>query len=241
MDTSKQYNLLESRSLKFVGGLLASLTALTPAFVIMGYYYEMGVLNAFGLNSDWINFSVERELLAFYQFLTHILKFEKEAPFAIHVALVVFLAISILSYTLSWAFGYVFRKAKNTRIIIRIKEFNIQKPGDGFFISVFILWLTVFVPVLTFYFLIIAVLPSKFAYNASYSFSMEPIRNFGSCSNYYSNGWFECVKYERSGDKQYEGLLIFNDSENIAIFTGTDTRVINKKTGDIIVRKFSKK
>lgn len=214
---------------------ISAMSVSVPILYLVGYYYEQGYLEAFGVNTDYFPRTVQEYLVtAFFAFTNMILKIFTVATEKYYVFFVIAIFVAIISIIIIFLVKkeYEIRKIKENIKSKRLFEY-IFLPATMFattmaipYLAIFILGTIVVIPIAGYY---------QGKENAESS-----IENYFNYSEYGMDDMRRTTIVQEGGKTISKGKFVAKNSHSLAIFDGESTKILSTKDKVIITAKEKK-
>ena len=215
-----------------LAGVVAA--GVTPVLYIIGYYYEIGWLSAFGLGSSVIDKSVQTQLLNFYEFLLNVLPYADKTWLLIMVLFISWVFFTLAFYFLVIAAKWLSAKIKKYTDGISFKLFSDRKElASSALINAFYF----FTPLFLFGVTILVALPAKIAYDSGVKGGVDAKSNIKNCIDKRNHVWEACVNLTINKNKDLIGYVVLNNDNYIALYSDNGTTLISKNKEFSMIRR----
>lgn len=218
--------------------IITILSSFVPALLVMGYYYEYGWLAGFGLDSSYINTSVDNLLFSFYDMLTNAWGYEEKLIPALFIGIGIFICSVVVSYGVFFLLDLLVRGIQY--LPEKYRKWKPQKETQtkfgGFATAVLYSYFTVAIPLILFYIVAFVALPGRIAFEIGFMKANKSIIAYKMCDSIFYSKWGKCVEYIATNGVSYKGYLVLNNDKYIALY---DNKIIvlDKKTNSKIIRQ----
>lgn len=206
-----------------------------PILYLVGYYYEQGYLETFGVNSDYFPRTVQEYLVtAFFAFTDMIFKIFSIATKNYHQ----FIILGIFVFVVAIVTVYLVKKEEK---IIKIKNrIRSYKIFDYVFIPSVMFLLTMLIPYLAMVILGSVVLIPIAGYYQGKDKAKKSIEKYLNYSEYGKEEMRRSTLVKKGDKIILKGKFVAKSENSLAIFDGVKTQIISTKEKTIVTAKEKK-